>query len=1220
MTLTFALIVAPAAAPAAEIWTGPRITFVKADSADPTLAANQDRITTNVWLTRGNTTGPFNARQETIYTASSPADTEWANGTTTNLGSLSFTDWFTWAKTINGGPPSTVGVDAVLHLKTDDIYLDIKFTAWSDGHLGAGGFAYERSTPSSPASPPSVAITNLANGTTLTTATNVAIEAEASDTDGTVARVEFFDGSTSLGTDTTSPFSVSTDFYPGTHALTAVATDDSGLSATSAVVTVTVNTVILSNPIAERVPKGDITIELQTVADGMASPLGLAVPDDGSGRLFVYDQSGVIWVVTSAGRQAAPLLDVRSRIVPATKYDYDERGLLGMATHPDFAQHPFIYTYTSESNAGPADFPAAMDPGTSPNHQSVIAEWRIDAANTNRVDSASRRGILRIDEPQANHNSGTMRFGPDGFLYVTLGDGGQANDAGNGHVAGGNAQDTMSILGKVLRLDVDGTNAANGQYGVPADNPLDGTNGLREIWAYGVRNPFAFSFDRLDGTLYLADVGQNKVEEIDRITKGGNFGWNIREGGFWFDGEGNVVTAPVRPVPPDLIDPIAMYDHDDGSAVIGGYVYRGTKVSALQGRYVFADWGSFDAPSGRLFYLDTANQVNELRLGSNDRPLGLWVKGFGEGPDGELYVFGSRVVGPAGNTGKMLRIIPGPEPLQLTSVRTTNVTDAVCDWTGGLGPFALQKKTSVSGPTWINSQISTQTVGLVSSDTASGFFRIADTGRQPAIPFSVVLSGAAERPTPLTNTATGFGLLSLDGNTLAFNIRYDGLSGAATAAHFHGPAATTNNAGVLIDLSPYNGGAFGSNGAVSGTIVLSDAQKALFLSGQMYVNFHTASKPAGEMRGQVAPVLMQASLEGANERPTPVTTSARGLGLFTLVGDQLSFNLTYRGLSGPATGAHIHGPAPATGSAGVLVSLAPFNGGAFGVSGTLAGTITLTPEQLAAVIDGQTYVNFHTAANGGGEIRGQLVPEATAVPFTAPLTGLAERPTPLTNTAAGDAFLSLEGDTLTFSIRYGGLSSAATAAHIHGAAFSTNNTGVQISLTPFNGGAWDSSGTVAGTVVLTPAQRDMLLNGQTYVNFHTAANPAGEMRGQVAPVLMRAYLSGAEERPNPVVTAGNALANFALVLDRLSLAVTYRDLSAGATGSHIHGPAAVNQTAGVQVDLSPYNGGAFGIDGSLVGAAVLTPAQRGSLVDQQTYVNIHTGNFPGGEIRGQITR
>jgi len=512
-----------------------------------------------------------------------------------------------------------------------------------------------------PNSPPSVSVTSPADGATFISPADVTIQAAADDKDGTVTKVEFFDGTSSLGAVLAAPYTKTVTLYPGAHALTALATDNAGDATTSAAVTVTVNTTPIADPIPAHIVKGDITIELQPIVDGLSAPLGLAAPDDGSKRMFVYDQAGLAWVVTGAGvKLPTPLLDVRSRLV--TFGNYDERGLLGLATHPDFAHHPLVYTYTSEPINGVADFANVMPAGVVNNHQSVIAEWRMDPNDPNRIDPNSRREILRIDKPQSNHNGGTLRFGPDGFLYFSLGDGGRANDVADGHVPGGNAQNLQRIYGKLLRIDVDSRNSANGKYGIPIDDPFVGQNAVQEIYAYGLRNPFTYSFDSLTGDLYVGDAGQNNIEEVDLIVKGGNYGWNVKEGTFWFDSVtaniGQVVTGPVRPVPPDLIDPIAEYDHGEGSVVIGGFVYRGKLVPVLDGLYVFGDWGSFAKPSARLFYLDPNAVIQELRIGLADRPAGFWLRGFGEDADGELYVFGSAVLGPRGDTGVMLKIVP----------------------------------------------------------------------------------------------------------------------------------------------------------------------------------------------------------------------------------------------------------------------------------------------------------------------------------------------------------------------------------------------------------------------------------------------------------------------------------------------------------------------------------------------------------------------------------
>jgi len=420
-------------------------------------------------------------------------------------------------------------------------------------------------------------------------------------------------------------------------------------------------------------------------------------------------------------------------------------------------------------------------------------------------------------------------------------------------------------------------------------------------------------------------------------------------------------------------------------------------------------------------------------------------------------------------------------------------------------------------------------------------------------------------------------------------------------------------------LAPFATGTLGTSGSFSGVAVISDELKAQILAGRTYVNVHTEANTGGEIRGQIAPVLMQASLLGAHEA-SPLDTTGHALGQFFLVGTQLTFNVTYRGLSSVATGAYIHGPATIGTNASVLISLGPYNGGSFGTNGTLAGTVGLTPEQLGYVIDGLIYVNIHTAPHSGGEIRGQLVPQPVGVPASAVLSGLSERPDPVSTTGGGAGLFSLEGTALRFSITYSNLSGTATAAHIHGPASTEDPAGVQISLVPFNGGQFGTSGTLAGSVSLTEAQRDMVLAGQTYVNIHTANHTSGEIRGQIAPALRQASLSGVNERPDSVVSDGSAYGAFLLTGDQLTLNISYQDLSGTATGAHIHGPANLFGTADVLVSLAPFNGGSFGSFGNLAGATTLSITNLNRVIDGMTYVNIHTAGHPGGEIRGQMTR
>ena len=373
----------------------------------------------------------------------------------------------------------------------------------------------------------------------------------------------------------------------------------------------------LDDPIPAPVPIAPMKLSLQPVMAGFVSPVAAAVAPGDADHLYVVDQPGQLWRITVAGK-AAPatlFLDVSARLVRLGLFpplNYDERGFLGLAFHPDFERNGRFYTFTSEPVTGKADF-STLSPGEVANCQSVVTEWQVRGlgqrqGETLTVDPASAHVLLRIDKPQFNHNGGALKFGPDGLLYISLGDGGNGNDAGPGHVPGGNAQSLApgNVLGKILRIDPLGKNSANGLYGIPAANPFVGkSTGAPEIYAYGLRNPFRMSFDRERGTLIAGDVGQNNIEEVDVIRKGGNYGWPIKEGTFLFDGGGSrpsphtgvgFVYADSPGQPTGLIDPAAEYDHADAPAttetrvaVIGGYVYRGRDIAALRGRYLFGD-------------------------------------------------------------------------------------------------------------------------------------------------------------------------------------------------------------------------------------------------------------------------------------------------------------------------------------------------------------------------------------------------------------------------------------------------------------------------------------------------------------------------------------------------------------------------------------------------------------------------------------------------------
>ncbi|MGE0480566.1 MAG: sorbosone dehydrogenase family protein [Phycisphaerae bacterium] len=401
-------------------------------------------------------------------------------------------------------------------------------------------------------------------------------------------------------------------------------------------------------------------VGLQLVASGFTSPIALADPSDGSRRLFVADQIGVIHVVAPDGSIAAtPLLDLRDRLVDVSPA-YDERGLLGLALHPNFADNGRLYVYYSAPR--PATLPSSYD------SQTVLAEFRIVADDPNRADPASERVLARLAQPQANHNGGQLAFASDSLLYLGAGDGGGANDTGSGHAAGGNAQDRTTPLGKLLRFDVDADPSD------PLGDPLLIDAARTQVYALGFRNPWRFSFDRDDDgreRLFVADVGQNSFEEVNLVVAGGNYGWPVREGDRCFN-DGLIAPgdqcASADAVGEPFRNPIIVYPHSDaagpvGTGVIGGYVYRGAAIAALRGAYVFGDFSSgFAAPDGRLFIAreqtDGSWQRETLRVSTSaDGRLGRYLLSFGRDAAGELYVLTTSNVGPRGQTGAVFRVV-----------------------------------------------------------------------------------------------------------------------------------------------------------------------------------------------------------------------------------------------------------------------------------------------------------------------------------------------------------------------------------------------------------------------------------------------------------------------------------------------------------------------------------------------------------------------------------
>ena len=338
---------------------------------------------------------------------------------------------------------------------------------------------------------------------------------------------------------------------------------------------------------------------------------------------------------------------------------YDERGLLGLAFHPDYAHNGRFFVYYSAPlrRGGPGGWDNTIH----------LSEFKV-SSDPNRADPASERIVLQIDEPQPNHEGGALLFGPDGLLYAAVGDGGGSGDNDMGHSPGGNGQDPNVLLGKILRIDVD-----HGQpYAIPGDNPFVDGGGAKEVYAYGFRNPYRMSFD-MGGNheLFVADVGQNLFEEVNIVTRGGNYGWNIREGLHCFNSgdpssaSANCPSAGARGEP--LLNPILEQDHSKGIAIIGGYVYRGHAIPGLAGNYLFGEWAlSYSSPSGRLFAATrpaAAGQawpVRELSVtGNPGGKLGHFLLGFGQDGQGELYVLVTDNSGPAGSSGKVYKIVAG---------------------------------------------------------------------------------------------------------------------------------------------------------------------------------------------------------------------------------------------------------------------------------------------------------------------------------------------------------------------------------------------------------------------------------------------------------------------------------------------------------------------------------------------------------------------------------
>ena len=424
--------------------------------------------------------------------------------------------------------------------------------------------------------------------------------------------------------------------------------------------------------IVDKIGTNNETFRLELVADGFRTPLWGAAPHYSPDQLFVADQVGTVTALRLDGGPSHTFLDVGPAgadvLVTLKTEGFDERGLLGLAFHPRYRKNGLVYTYTSEPLGPDPDFTtlSPSDEREGDSSLSVIREWRVpDPRRPDAVvDPASSRVLMRIEQPQTNHNAGALVFGRDAMLYIALGDGGGSDDEGVGHAPGGNGQDLSegNLLGKILRIDPTGDSSANGQYGVPANNPFVGVEGADEIFALGFRNPFRMSFDHGTGELWVADVGQRDIEEVDIVRAGGNYGWPIKEGTFLFNGNGlgnRGFSGDDSPgVPAGLVDPIAQYDHDEGTSITGGFVYRGDELPAFDGSYIFGDLTqNRDLIAGRFFRVTPSGDLLEI-VPTNHDDNRLLITGFGRDTQGELYVMGLQPDAQGGLAGVVYELAP----------------------------------------------------------------------------------------------------------------------------------------------------------------------------------------------------------------------------------------------------------------------------------------------------------------------------------------------------------------------------------------------------------------------------------------------------------------------------------------------------------------------------------------------------------------------------------
>ncbi len=376
-------------------------------------------------------------------------------------------------------------------------------------------------------------------------------------------------------------------------------------------------------------PEPSIHLKLRLVSRGFTSPVGMASPKDGTNRLFVIEQRGKIKIIKNGILLSTPFLDISSKL-DNLNIGYSEKGLLGLTFHPHYKSSGRFFVYYS-APCSEKEY----------DHKSILAEYTVATSNPDAAD-VHEKILMEILEPESNHNGGCIQFGKDGYLYIGVGDGGGGGDE---HGTIGNGQDLNTLLGKMLRVDVDSKHP----YAIPPTNPFIGRSDVKpEIYAYGLRNPWRFSFDRVTGKLYCGDVGQNQWEEIDIVEKGKNYGWRVMEGTHCYNPSSGCQTN-------GLTLPVNEYNHDTGISICGGYMYRGLKFPSLHGYYIFGDW------NGKLFYLKQDKNASWIRgeiiLGdSKSNDSGAKLNSLGEDESGEVYLITQHLFGPRSPTGAIYQI------------------------------------------------------------------------------------------------------------------------------------------------------------------------------------------------------------------------------------------------------------------------------------------------------------------------------------------------------------------------------------------------------------------------------------------------------------------------------------------------------------------------------------------------------------------------------------